>query len=167
MNWYKVLALLGTTLCLPLVPFVLLVVGTLVILDQSARSLIARTSSELDDGPVVHVDAQSKMAWASIGLGWWRRAEIVVIRNSLYNFYYWPLPGGRRIYQYFLHLYVPGTQPPARLMFRRSFPIESVGPDDGTLTLVCRFTPWSRIKVTLRKVESGDLATIRDLLQVA
>ena len=61
----------------------------------------------------------------------------------------------------------PGTQPPARLMFRRSFPIESVGLDDGTLTLVCQFTAWSRIEVTLRKVEPGDLATIRDLLQAA
>jgi hypothetical protein len=150
-----------------MVLFVLLIVGVLVAYDQSARRLIARSLSEAHDGPVVHVDARSKMAWASIGFGWWRRAEIVAIRNSLYDFYYWPLPGGRRFYPSYLHLYVPGTQPPARLMFRRSFPIESVGPDDGTLTLVCRFTPWSRIKVTLRKVESGDLATIRDLLQVA
>ena len=64
-----------------------------------------------------------------------------------------------------LHLYVPGTQPPARRMFRRSFPIESVGLDGGTLTLVCRFTPWSRLKLTRRQVEPGDLATRRDLLR--
>lgn len=167
MNWYDVLALVGRGLCCPVAPFVLLIVGVLVAYDQSARRLIARTLSEAHDGPVVHVDGRGKIAWASIGLGWWRRAEIVAIRNSLYDFYYWPLPGGRRIYPYYLHLYVPGTQPPARLMFRISFPIESVGLDDGTLTLVYRFSPWSRMKLTLRKVEPGDLATIRDLLQAA
>ena len=59
----------------------------------------------------------------------------------------------------------PGTQPPARLIFRRSFPIESAGLDDGTLTLVCQFTAWSRLRLTLRKVEPGDLATMRDSLQ--
>jgi hypothetical protein len=167
MNWYDVLLLVGRTLCCPMILFVLLIVGVVVAYDQSARKLIARTLSEDHDRPVVHVDGRSRMAWASIGLGWWRRAEIVAIRNSLYDFCYWPLPGGRRVYYYYLHLYVPGTQPPARLMFRRSFPIESLGLDGGTLTLVCRFTPWSRIKVTLRKVEPGDLATMRDLLQAA
>ena len=53
------------------------------------------------------------------------------------------------------------------MKFWRSFPIKSLGLDDGTLTIVCRFTPWSRIKVTLRKIEPGDLATMRDLLQAA
>ena len=167
MKWYDMLMLVGRALCCPIVPFVLLIVGVEVAYDRSARSLIARSLSEDHDGPLVQVDGRSKMALASIGLGWWRRAEIVAIRNSLYDFCYWPLPGGRRIYYYYLHLYVPGTQPPARLMFRRSFPIESVGLDDGTLSLVCQFTPWSRIKVTLRKVEPGDLATMRDLLQAA
>ena len=177
MNWYDVLALVGRALCCPMVLFVLLIVGVLVAYDQSAHRLIARILSEAHEsnaecgvrnaeyGSAVHVDARSKMAWASIGLGWWRRAEIVAIRNSLYDFCYWPLPGGRRVYYYYLHLYVPGTQPPARLMFRRSFPIESLGLDDGTLTLVCRFTPWSRLKLTLRKVQPGDLATMRDLLR--
>ena len=62
-----------------------------------------------------------------------------------------------------MHWYEP--QPPERLIFRRSFPIESLGLDGGRLTLVCRFAPWSRIKVALRKIEPGHLATMRDLLR--